>query len=164
MIVALFHHCLGAESLKMYNGLFFYSEEDRQNLSSIMEKFDEYTIGEINETYERYNCRNQGAEESVDAYISELRKLTKTCKFCDCLKDTLLSDRIVLGVSNKHLRKRLLQERKLILKKFVDICRSFEAASTQFMAVSGTAIEAINKVVSYNESWPRQSKQGRNVE
>lgn len=100
----------GRGALKVYNGLSFESEEDRQNLSKILEKLEEYAIGEVNETYERYvfNSRNQGASESIEAYITELRKLMKTCNFCDCLKDTLLRDRIVLGVANKNLRKRLL--------------------------------------------------------
>ena len=36
----------------------------------ILEKFDECTIGEVNETYERYvfNNRNQGESESIGAY------------------------------------------------------------------------------------------------
>jgi hypothetical protein len=53
--------------------LSFESEEDRQNLSKILEKFEEYTIGEVNETYERYvlNSRNQGVSESIEAYITD---------------------------------------------------------------------------------------------
>ena len=124
-------------------------------------------IGEVNETYERYvfNSRNQGESESIEAYITELRKLMKTCNFCDCPKDTLLRDRIVLGVNNKNLRKRLLQERKLTLKKLVDICRSIEAASNQFKAVSGPEVDNVNKVsVHDNQRKSGQSRQGRSAE
>mgnify|MGYP002803382264 FL=1 len=137
---------MGAEALKVYNGLSFDSEDDRQNLSKILEKFDEYTIGDVSESYQRYvfNSRNQDAAESTDAYITDLRKLMKTCNFCECLKDTLLRDRIVLGVHSKNLRKRLLQERKLTLKKCIDICRSVEAATNQFKAVSKTEVEDVN--------------------
>ena len=107
----------------------------------IIEKFDESTIGEVNETYERYifNGRNQGQDESIDAYITALRSLAKTCGFCDCLADSLLKDRIVLGISNHTLRKRLLQERKLDLKKCIDLCRSSEAASSQIKNISGAS-------------------------
>ena len=68
---------------KVYNGLSFDSEDNRQNLSKILEKFGEYTIGEVNETYERYvfNSRNQDAAESTDAYITDLRKLMKIGNF-----------------------------------------------------------------------------------
>ena len=104
--------------MKIYNGMQFASKTDRRTLSKIIEKFDEFTIGEVNETYERYifNVWNQGQDESNDAYISALRSLAKTCGFCDCLADSLLRDRIVLGINNHALRKRLLQERNLDLK------------------------------------------------
>ena len=50
--VALFLHCLGPDAMKIYNGMQFASETDRYTLSKIVEKFDEFTIGEVNETYE----------------------------------------------------------------------------------------------------------------
>ena len=164
--VALFLHCLGAKALKVYNGLSFDSEDDRQNLSKILEKFDECAIGEVNETYERYvfNSRNQDGAKSRDTYITDLRKLMKTCNFCDCLKDTLLRDRIVLGVHSKNLRKRLLQERKLMLKKCINICCSVEAATNQFKAVSKTKAEDVNKVGYDNHRKSRQFSRGCKVE
>ena len=90
--VALFPHCMGGEALRVYNGLSFESEEDKKKLSKIMEKLDEFAIGEVNETYERYlfNSRNQEGDESIDAYVAALRKLAQTCNFCECLNDTLI--------------------------------------------------------------------------
>ena len=60
--VTLFLHCLGPDAKKIYNGMQFTNETDRCTLSKIIEKFDEFTIGEVYETYERYifNGRNQG--------------------------------------------------------------------------------------------------------
>ena len=145
---ALFLHCLGADALRVYNGLPFATEEDKTNLSKIMEKLDEFAIGEVNETYERYifNSRNQESDESIDVYVAALRKLAQTCNFCECLQDTLIRDRIVLGVKSKQLRKRLLQERKLTLSKCVDICRSSEATTSQLQAISGTDNEENNRL------------------
>ena len=70
--VALFLHCLGPDALRVYNGLPFESEEDKKTLSKIMDKLDEFAIGEVNETYERYvfNSRDQEADESIDAYVT----------------------------------------------------------------------------------------------
>ena len=58
--VTLFLHCLGPDAKKIYNGMQFTNETDRRTLSKIIEKFDEFTIGEVYETYERYifNGRN----------------------------------------------------------------------------------------------------------
>lgn len=95
----------------MFNGLSFDSEEDKKKLPNIMEKLDEFAIVEVNETYERYvfNSRNQEADESIDAYVAALRKLAQTCNFCTCLHDSIIRDRIVLGVRSKQMRKRLLK-------------------------------------------------------
>ena len=146
--VALFLHCLGPDALRVYNGLPFESEEDKKTLSKIMEKLDEFAIGEVNETYERYvfNSRDQEADESIDAYVTVLRKLAQTCNFCACLHDSVIRDRIVLGVRSKQLRKRLLQERKLTLTKCIDICRSTEATSSRLEAILGTETEEVNKI------------------
>ena len=160
--VALFLHCMGAEALPVYNGLSFKSEEDKKKLSKIMEKLDEFAIGEVNETYERYlfSSRNQEGDESIDAYVAALLKLAQTCNLCECLNDTLIRDRIVLGVKSKHLRKRLLQERKLTLSRCVDICRSSEATNSQLQAISGTESEEINKLKQHDSRFktPQRNK------
>ena len=98
----------------------FDDESDRKKLDKVIEKFEEYTIGRINETFERYrfNSRNQEPSEGIDAYISALRNLAKTCNF-GSLHDSLVRDRIVFGVQGKHMRQKLLQERKLTLEKCI---------------------------------------------
>ena len=52
--VALFLHCIGADALKIFNGFQFDSPDDRNDLAKIIQKFDEFTIGELNETFERF--------------------------------------------------------------------------------------------------------------
>ena len=42
--IALFLHCI--------NGFAFHCETDWKSLQKIMDKFDQHTIGELNETYE----------------------------------------------------------------------------------------------------------------
>ena len=137
--VALFLHCIGVDALKIFNGFQFDQPEDRNNMAKIIEKFDQFTIGELNETFERYtfNSRNQEENESIDVYVTALRTLAKTCNFCDCMQDTIIRDRIVLGIRDKQTRKRLLQERKLTLKKCIDLCKSSEATNAQLKTISG---------------------------
>ena len=71
-----------------------------------------------------FNSRNQGEDESIDRYAAILRTLARTCNFCDCLKDSLIRDRIAFGVNSDQTRKKLLHEQKLSLKKCIDLCRS----------------------------------------
>ena len=144
--VAFFLHCIGTEGLTIYNGFQFENETDRKILQKVLEKFDEFTLGQTNETYERYvfNSRNQGEQESIDAYVTVLRNLAKSCNFCDCMRDSLIRDRIVLGVNNNAIRKKLLQVRGLTLNQCIDTCRSNEATTSQMKAISGS--DAVHKI------------------
>ena len=66
------------------------------------------------------------------------------------MTDSLLRDRIVLGIKNGDARKRLLQERKLDLTKCIDICRISESATTQLQAIG--ASEKVEEVHWVNQS------------
>ena len=93
--------------------------------------FEEYFTGQTNETFERYlfNSRSQKEDESIDHYVSALRALANSCNFCQCLHDSLIRDKIVFGIKEPALRKRLLHERKLTLEKAIDICKSGETTA-----------------------------------
>ncbi|XP_058967688.2 uncharacterized protein [Pocillopora verrucosa] len=121
---------------------------DRHDLAKIIQKFDEFTIGELNETFERYtfNSRTQQENESIDAYVTALRTLAKTCNYCDCMRDSIIRDRIVLGIQDHRTRKRLLQERSLTLAKCIDLCKSSEATNLQLKTISGAQNEDVHAV------------------
>ena len=82
--------------------------------------------------FERYifNKRDQEANEPIDAYVSALQKLTKTCNYGQ-LTDSLVRDRIIVGIRDTAARKRLSQTRKLTLKQCIDIVRSFKVSEVQ---------------------------------
>lgn len=64
--------------------------------------------------------------------------LAKRMKFTSnygSLLDSLIRDRVVVGIRDNGTRKRLLQESKLTLNRCIDICRSSEATATQLQAM-----------------------------
>ena len=130
--VATFITCIGKEALEVHNGLPFASEEEKSNMTKVLELWETHCIGKTNVIYERYkfNNRSQEQTESIDAYVNALRALAETCAF-GALKDQLIRDRIVCGVRDNAVRRKLLQESKLALEKCVDICRATEATSAQ---------------------------------
>ena len=146
---AMFLNTIGTSGLRIYNGFQLEEEADSGNLQQICEKFEAYAIGEVNETYERYifNKRIQQADESFDAYASNLHVLAKTCNFKP-LTDSLIRDRIVLGLRSDETRKHLLQDKKLTLDKAMNICKASETADTQakaFRADSEAAVHRVNR-------------------
>ena len=69
--------------------------------------------------------RQQG--ESVATFIAELRHLTRYCNFGDSLKD-MLRDRLVCGIENGPIQRRLLAEPSLTLDKAIEIALAMESA------------------------------------
>ena len=54
------------------------------------------------------------------------------------MSDSVLRDRIALGgIQSEDARERIFQERKLDLKRGIDICRASESATTHLQAFVG---------------------------
>ena len=71
------------------------------------------------------HCQKPG--EPVADFLAELRRLSIHCEFGDFL-DQALRDRLVCGVTNPALQKRLLSEASLTLTKALELAQGMEAA------------------------------------
>ncbi len=144
--VATFITCVGQEALEIYNGLPFQNDRDKQDMPKILNLMEEFCVGQTNVIYERYvfNNRRQEAGESVDAYATALRALAQTCAFGE-LKSDLIRDRIVCGIQDNTVRKKLLQEKGMDLNKCIDICRAAESTDHQMKTMSAESVHAVSK-------------------
>lgn len=70
---SLFPHVAGEEVVEVYSTFTFEEDDDKQNMSKIMEKFEEYCNPKKNITYERYKFFTcvQG-DMPISQYITEL--------------------------------------------------------------------------------------------
>ena len=66
------------------------------------------------------NTRRPGESEAVATYVAELRKIAEFCDYGLVLSD-MLRDRLVCGISNKTVQRRLLQEPALTFDKALGI-------------------------------------------
>ena len=129
--------CIGQEALDIYDGLVFDEEAYKKDIDIVLQKLEEYCVGNKNEIYERYlfNKRDQAAGESIDTYVASLRSLSKTCNYGG-LTDNLLRNRIVVGFLDKGIRMKLLQpESKLSLHSCIDICSANEGTKQPLQAM-----------------------------
>jgi hypothetical protein len=69
-------------------------------------------------------CRSQG--ESVSNFVAELKKLSEHCGFGESLND-MLRDRLVCGINDIRIQRRLLAEVDLTYKKAFDLAQAMEA-------------------------------------
>ena len=72
-----------------------------------------------------FNLCIQDSGEFIDNYLTRLRKLASSCEFGP-LPDELLCDRLVVGLSERSTKGKLLREKSLTLDKAIDIARSHE--------------------------------------
>ena len=89
----------------------------------------------IAERYYFYQ-RSQRANESVQEYLAELRKLAQHCAFGGFLNDAL-RDRFVCGFRSRAALKHLLAESDLKLENAIQIAQSLEAADVNSKKLLG---------------------------
>ena len=134
--IALLLHVARKQAIEVYN-TFAFSEEEEGEYDSVIGKFDAYCNPKKNETYERYvfNSRKQLEGEAIEQFVTDLKLKAQTCQF-DTLRDSMIRDRIVLGVWSQRVRERLLREDGLDLGKAVKICQAAEVTERQIETLS----------------------------
>ena len=148
---AMFQSVFGTDALQVFNTMVF--TDDQYTEENILDKFEVMMNGELNETLERhvFNSRNQHDGESTNTYVTELRRLAKSCKFCNCLGESLLCDRLLVRLHNVMLRKRLLQMKNPSLEQCLAVCRASELAEVELIGML-TSTSSVNKVVDSHSS------------
>jgi hypothetical protein len=144
--VAMFENCLSDDAIRLLNGFSFATVEENRTVKEIVEKFEEYAVGEVNDTMERYIFHNrvQKEGEEFDNFLADIRRLALTCKFCNDCEESMVRDRVVLGVRDDDTREALLKERGLKLKTCIDICRAAQSASVNNRAMRSEAVARVS--------------------
>lgn len=123
---AILLNVIGEDAVELYN-TFNLSDGDKSDYEKVIKQFEEYADPKKNIVMERFhfNSRDQQENEPFNNFLTDLRKLVKSCEYKD-QTDSLLRDRIVLGVFDKGLQERLLRVQDLTLNNAVDFCRAAE--------------------------------------
>ena len=87
--------------------------------------------------------RVQQEGETVDAYVTALKTLAKTCNFGQ-LQHDLLKDRIAIGITDNATKKEFLNMRKLTQKECIDKCRRHESTSIQIKTMTEQEVSAVS--------------------
>ena len=115
---------------------------------------------EIVERY-KFHSRNRNEDEGIAAYVAELRKLTEHCNFGETLPE-MLRDRLVCGINNKKIQRRLLAERELTLKKAEEITLGEELAAKHVVDIqSDTTPSSVNQVDTKDKNGIKDAKDHR---
>ena len=144
---AILLSCIGSDAYDVFQSMVFTHADHRSDIDRVIQAFDEYCIGETNVTYERYllNKRCQEPSESFDSYMTELRRLVKSCDY-GALEESILKDKVVIGIRDDSSRRKLLQMRNLTLAAAIDVCRASETATRHLKEFAHSDSEEVRKV------------------
>ncbi|XP_064455074.1 uncharacterized protein K02A2.6-like [Ornithodoros turicata] len=86
-----------------------------------------------------FHKRDQQEGESITKYMAEIRNLSEFCNFTDL--DSMLRDRLVCGIRDQAIQKRLFADSKLTLKSALEIALAAEAANKNVSEIKDAAKE-----------------------
>ena len=154
---------IGEEAREVYSTFTDWeSEGDNEKIEPVLTKFATYCKPQQNVPFERYrfNRRVQEPGESYDQYRTALRKLAEGCSFNTITPEEILRDRLVFGIRDAKVRRQLLRETSLTLKKTDEICRTSESTAEQMKIVEESSeSKQVNAVNQPSKREPRASSE-----
>ncbi|XP_059052349.1 uncharacterized protein K02A2.6-like [Achroia grisella] len=141
---SLLINLVGSEGYDIYTTFKFNSEDEKENIEKVIEKFDNHFGTKTNTTMVRFKffTRCQEVGESIDDYVTALKLLSQRCEF-EQLEDSLLRDRIVCGIIDIPVRDRLLRTDDLTLEKAIKICQANEMSNDGEKQIEGIKNETL---------------------
>ena len=129
--VARLLNAAGPEAQEIHELFTFADNEDREDYTVVLRKFEEYCRPKKNVIYERFRfwSRWQKEGEPFDHWVKELRLMAKDCEFQE--EENMIRDQIVYHVFDKTVQGRMLRNTELKLKDACDICRAAESSQNQ---------------------------------
>lgn len=91
--------------------------------------------------YKFRNCKQSGTQ-TLDEYVTELRKLSKDCEFNDVNKEIL--SQIIQHCRSNRLRRRALRELDMTLQNLMDVGRAMEVAELQAQTMEEQCERSVN--------------------
>uniref|UniRef100_A0A8C5N8W5 C2H2-type domain-containing protein n=1 Tax=Gouania willdenowi TaxID=441366 RepID=A0A8C5N8W5_GOUWI len=129
-------HTIGEDALEVFNTLTVRGEGDELTMEDVLQAFKDHCSPQRNVVFERnqYWSHQRTAGTSVNTFITELRHRSKDCEF-GISENDMLRDKLVLSITDCHLKKRLIQERRLTLHRAIEICRATEQEKTPLRTI-----------------------------
>ncbi|XP_028318794.1 zinc finger protein 454-like [Gouania willdenowi] len=129
-------HTIGEDAMEVLNTLTVRGEGDELTMEDVLQAFKDYCSPQRNVVFERnqYWSHQRTAGTSINTFMTELRHKSKDCEF-GISENDMLRDKLVLSITDSHLKKRLIRERRLTLYRAIEICRATEQNMTLSEAV-----------------------------
>ena len=130
--------------MEKFDGFKFETGEKDDDIETVLKKFESFCIGATHEAFEsyRFHSRVQESNETIEAYVAELRILARGCNF-EGFEDRMIRDRILVGCKSDHVREELLKDPKLTLKTAIDIAKAYEASQNKLSEMKDISVDRV---------------------
>ena len=120
---------VGAETYQLMRNLTAPAKPTEKSFDQLVKLVEEHHHPAPSVILQRFKfaSRRQKPGESIATFVSELRRLSEHCNYGQTL-DEMLRDRVVCGIADGRLQRRLLAEPELNLKKAVELAQAQETA------------------------------------
>ena len=102
----------------------------------------------------KFNSRVRGEGESIADFVAALRQLSEHCAFGDTLQD-VLRDRLVCGVKDERIQRRLLGEVELTFARAFQIALAVESANKHAIELQSSVPTTVPPVINAVGSRPK---------
>ena len=130
-------YCLGEEAGDVF-AVSGATDKTKKKYTEAVDTFEKFFGVRKNLIFERarFNSRDQMEGESAEQYLLVLHALARNCDYGQ-LRDELIRDRIVIGILDKALSKRLQLDPGLTLEKAARMVRQSESVGEQQRVLKG---------------------------
>ncbi|XP_069129346.1 uncharacterized protein [Argopecten irradians] len=137
---------IGEKGRNIYSTWTLTADEGKL-LKTYYDRFESYVKPRSNVIYNRYrfHSKQQSEGETFEQFVTELQVLVKDCNYDN--SDEMVRDRIVFGVKNPKVRKKLINiGSDLTLAKALVTARNYELSHAQARDMSKIDLEEVNMV------------------
>lgn len=148
--VAILINLLGDDAMEIFSTFTYAEGKKAEVLNDVLEKFEEFCLPIVNVTMERFNFFQieQKESENFESFVTNLRTAANTCQF-EQQKESLIRDRIICGIRDSSLQRRLLRESDITLEKVINMGRVHEVSERQMKQMQ-ESIE-VNAIIKRNK-------------
>ena len=130
--------CCGGSHVSHHSLTGVTGEGDRSPYAEIVGKARAHFNPKPSPIVKRYefNTRRQAPDESVNSYVAALRSIAEHCDYGKALSE-MLRDRLVCGIYDKAVQRRLLQQPDLTFETALEVTLAAEAAEKDSKRLTG---------------------------
>ena len=154
----IFLSMLGPTTFKVLSNIVAPADPGEKTYKDLVAALKKHYNPEPAEVVQRlqFYARDRLPGESVSTFVSELRSIAIFCNFGETL-DKMLRDRLVGGINNVRIRRRLLQEKHLDFVKALEIAQGMEAADKNEKKLDEAAAtaEPVQKLTTRRDQTPK---------